>query len=132
MRVALDCRTVTAPKTGDRTYALNLSRALAAVDRENEYRFYTWERTTLTDSHNPRCRGVYLPASPRWAWTPLTFPNDLRKRKVDLAHVQYLVPPVAPCSVITTIHDVAFRRFPKLFPLKHRLLLNALIPGSIE
>jgi glycosyltransferase involved in cell wall biosynthesis len=132
MRIALDCRTVTSPKTGDRTYALNLSRALAAVDRENEYRFYTWERTTLTESPSPRCRGVYLPANPRWAWTPIVFPNDLRNRSVDLAHVQYLVPPVTPCPVITTIHDVAFRRFPKLFPLKHRLLLNALIPAAIH
>ena len=43
MRVALDCRTVTAPKTGDRTYALNLLRGLAAVDAANEYFLYTWE-----------------------------------------------------------------------------------------
>ncbi len=132
MRIALDCRTVTAPKTGDRTYALTLSRALAAVDPENEYLFYTWEETTLTASTNPRVESVNLPASPRWTWTPFAFPLDLRRRKADIAHVQYLVPPLAPCSVITTIHDVAFRRFPKLFPLKHRLLLNALIPASIH
>jgi glycosyltransferase involved in cell wall biosynthesis len=49
---------------------------------------------------------------------------------MDLAHVQYFIPPSAPCPVITTIHDVAFRRFPALFPLKHRLLLNLLIPSS--
>ena len=45
-----------------------------------------------------------------------------------MAHVQYIIPPAAPCPVVTTIHDVAFRRFPQLFPLKHRLLLNWLIP----
>lgn len=128
MRIALDCRTVTAPKTGDRTYALNLLRELARVDTDNEYLYYTWEPTTLTEVGSPRVRSVLLPASPRWTWTPFAFPRDLGRQRADLAHVQYLIPPIAPCPVITTIHDVAFRRFPGLFPLKHRVLLNALIP----
>jgi len=130
MRIALDCRTVTAPKTGDRTYALNLLRALVRVDGQNEYFPYTWEPTTLTEVGSPRFHPVLLPASPRWAWTPLVFPRDLARRRMDVAHVQYFIPPAAPCPVITTIHDVAFRRFPGLFPLKHRLLLNLLIPAS--
>ncbi len=132
MRVALDCRTVTAPKTGDRTYALNLSRALAELDERFELFLYTWERTHLTEMDRPNVRGILLPAQPRWAWTPYVFPRDLRRRQIDLAHVQYLIPPFAPCPVITTVHDVAFRRFPHLFPLKHRLLLNALIPPSVQ
>ena len=132
MRIALDCRTVTAPKTGDRTYALNLLRALAQVDSENEYLYYTWEPTTLTEVGSPRVRSICLPASPRWTWTPVAFPRDLGRQHADLAHVQYLIPPVAPCPVVTTIHDVAFRRFPALFPLKHRLLLNGLIPLAVH
>lgn len=132
MRIALDCRTVTAPKTGDRTYALNLMRALARVDAENEYFLYTWEPTTLTDLEAPNFHPVVLPASPRWLWTPLSFPRDLARRGADLAHVQYIIPPSSPRPVTTTIHDVAFRRFPELFPLKHRLLLNWLIPMAVE
>jgi glycosyltransferase involved in cell wall biosynthesis len=132
MQIALDCRTLTAPKTGDRTYALNLSRALAEVDSGNDYFLYTWEPTTLTDFGTSRFRNILLPARPRWAWTPLAFPRDLRRRGIDVAHVQYIIPPVAPCPVITTIHDVAFRRFPQLFPWKHRLLLNWLIPMAAQ
>lgn len=132
MRIALDCRTVTSPKTGDRTYALSLSRALAASAGEDELFLYTWERTTLTEHPQRNVHSVLLPAWPRWTWTPIAFPRDLRARRMDLAHVQYLVPPVAPCPVVTTIHDVAFRRFPKLFPLKHRLLLNWLIPMAVR
>jgi len=128
MRIALDCRTVTAPKTGDRTYALNLSRALAEVDPDNEYFLYTWEATTLTHLRRPRFHPVVLPAVPRWTWTPFVFPRDLARKRADVAHVQYFVPPVAPCPLVTTIHDVAFRRYPKLFPIKHRLLLNWLVP----
>ncbi len=132
MRIAFDCRTVTAPKTGDRTYALNLSRALARVDAENEYLLYTWEQTTLTDFAEPNFHPILLEARPGWAWTPFHFPLDLRRRGASLAHVQYIIPPVAPCPVVTTIHDVAFRRFPGLFPLKHRVLLNALIPLAVH
>lgn len=132
MRIALDCRTVTSPKTGDRTYALNLSRALAAQTGEDELFLYTWERTTLTQHPQPGVHSVLLPAWPRWTWTPIAFPRDLRAKRMDVAHVQYLVPPIAPCPVVTTIHDVAFRRFPRLFPLKHRLLLNWLIPLAVR
>jgi glycosyltransferase involved in cell wall biosynthesis len=109
---------------------LNLLRALVRVDAQNEYLPYTWEPTTLTEVGSPRFHPVLLPASPRWTWTPLVFPRDLARRRADVAHVQYFIPPSAPCPVITTIHDVAFRRFPALFPLKHRLLLNLLIPSS--
>lgn len=135
-RFALDCRTVTAPKTGDRTYALNLIRALAQVEGEHEYLLYTAEPTSLTEIvprvPGPQFQPLVLPANPAWSWTPVVFPRDLRRRAADLAHVQYIIPPVAPCPVITTIHDVAFRRYPELFPLKHRVLLNLLIPLAVQ
>ncbi|MBM3457102.1 MAG: glycosyltransferase family 4 protein, partial [Armatimonadetes bacterium] len=127
MRVALDCRTVTAPKTGDRSYALGLSQALASVDPEHEYYLYSSEPTELTCHPQPNVHAVVLPAAPRWTWTPVVFPLDLTRRRISVAHVQYIIPPVAPCPVVTTIHDVSFRRHPELFPLKHRLLLNWLI-----
>ena len=46
--------------------------------------------------------------------------GNLKKQQADLAHVQYIIPPGAPCPVITTIHDVAFRRFPeRIEPIEH-------------
>lgn len=129
MRIALDARTVSAPKTGDRTYCLNLIRALAAVDTENEYVLCTAEPTPLLNNGlGPRFRLELLPASPAWAWTPVQFPIALRRLGVEVAHVQYLIPPIAPCPVVTAIHDVSFRRHPAWFPLKHRILLNLLVP----
>jgi glycosyltransferase involved in cell wall biosynthesis len=128
MRVALDCRTVTSPKTGDRTYALNLSRALAEIAAPHELFLYTSERSTLTEHERPHVHPIVLDAWPGWTWTPVRFPRDIGARRIDVAHVQYIIPPASPAPVVTTIHDVAFKRFPRLFPLKHRLLLNWLIP----
>jgi glycosyltransferase involved in cell wall biosynthesis len=39
----------------------------------------------------------------------------LRRRPVDLLHVQYTAPPFAPCPVIATIHDLAFEHLPETF-----------------
>lgn len=130
LRVAIDCRPVTAPKTGDRTYVLNLIRALARVDSSNHYLLYTAEPTDLTRFGKPNFDPVVLPSDPPWWWTPFTFPDDLARSQVSVAHVQYIIPLSRPVPVITTIHDLAFRRFPGLFPLKHRVLLNTLVPLS--
>ena len=50
MRVAIDARTLGAPKTGDRTYCLNLLRGMAALRPEGEYLLYTDRETGLLDS----------------------------------------------------------------------------------
>jgi glycosyltransferase involved in cell wall biosynthesis len=129
VRIALDARTATAPKTGDRTYCLNLIRALSVVDGENEYLLCTGAAApTLTDGPAPNFRAAPIPANPAWTWTPLHFPLALKQMGASIAHVQYFIPPVAPCPVVTTIHDVSFRRHPAWFPLKHRALLNLLVP----
>src|SRR5262249_34020622 len=111
-------------------YALNLIHGLAIVDRENHYLLYTAEPTEQTDLGRPNMEPVVLPADPAWWWTPIAFPEDLERSQVSLAHVQYITPLRSPAPIITTIHDVAFRRYPGLFPLKHRILLNMLVPLS--
>lgn len=129
---AFDGRTLTAPKTGDRTYALHLARALGQRVPPGSLRLYLSAPYEDPSLDVPGIRRVLLPARPTWTWTPVVFPRHLRRLGADLAHVQYLVPPLCPCPVVTTIHDVSFRRFPGLFPIKHRLLLNGLIPLSLR
>lgn len=130
MRIAIDCRTIAAPKTGDRTYCLNLTRALAAVDPDDDYALCTASHAPLADGLAPNFRQQVIPASPECAWTPVQFPLALRRMGIDVAHVQYFIPPAAPCPVVTTIHDVSFRGHPAWFPLKHRVLLNLLVPAA--
>jgi glycosyltransferase involved in cell wall biosynthesis len=130
MRAAIDARTLGAPKTGDRTYCLNLLRGMAALRPEGEYLLYADRETGLLEALPPNFERVILKAPQPWLWTPWSLPWDLRRRSADLLHVQYIIPPTAPCPVLTTIHDISFRRHPEWFPMKHRVLLNLLIPTA--
>jgi glycosyltransferase involved in cell wall biosynthesis len=132
MRAAIDARTLGAPKTGDRTYCLNLLRGMAALRPEGEFLLYVDRETGLPDGLPPNFEPVLLTAPVRWLWTPWSLPWDLRRRAAGLLHVQYIIPPAAPCPIITTIHDISFRRHPEWFPLKHRALLNLLIPLAAQ
>jgi glycosyltransferase involved in cell wall biosynthesis len=101
---------------------------MAALRPEGEFLLYVNRETGLPDSLPPNFEPVVLTAPLPGLWTPWSLPWDLRRRAAGLLHVQYIIPPVAPCPVVTTIHDISFRRHPEWFPLKHRVLLNLLIP----
>ena len=63
--------------------------------------------------------------STRILWEQLTQPRVLRDIEADVAHGPVFVGPlVAPCPVVTTIHDLSFMRFPHLFPPARRLYLT--------
>src|SRR5207244_5469719 len=88
--------------------------------------------TPLADLCTPRFQKRLLPTRVGWTCTPLLLPAALRRDRCDLVHVQYIVPPSCPVPILTTIHDVSFRRHPRWFPLKHALLLNLLVPAAMN
>ncbi|MEJ7709334.1 MAG: glycosyltransferase family 1 protein [Pyrinomonadaceae bacterium] len=55
---------------------------------------------------------------------PLTLVAELRRRPVDLLHVQYTAPPFTRCPVVATIHDLSFEHLPETFNLRSRLQLR--------
>lgn len=132
MRIAIDCRTALARKTGDRTYCLNLLRGLANLNLDaREYQF-----DLLLDA--PDTNGV-LPISPLFthrvlvarnsrAWTLFALPRWAKSARPDLVHLQYLAPANLICPFVTAIHDVVWRTFPATFPRLHRAIMNAFMP----
>jgi glycosyltransferase involved in cell wall biosynthesis len=131
LRIGIDARTVLSPKTGDRTYTLNLIRALSRVDAENEY-FLLLDREAPKGllPNAPNFHPVVIPTFwERW-WTLAQLPLFARRAALDVVHVQYLIPPVCPARVVTAIHDVSFAVMPETFPRKDRWLLNLFISFS--
>ncbi|HVG38557.1 MAG TPA: glycosyltransferase family 1 protein, partial [Pyrinomonadaceae bacterium] len=55
----------------------------------------------------------------------LTLVAELRRRPVDLLHVQYTAPPLlTPCPVVATIHDLSFEHLPETFNRRSRAQLR--------
>jgi len=126
LHIAIDAHSVGTGLAGNESYITNLIEALAALDEVNRYTLYVTKREAMERFHNrwPNV-GVRLtlPHTP-FVRIPLTLVNELRRRPVDLLHVQYTAPPFAPCPVVATIHDLSFEHLPQTFKRRSRMQLR--------
>lgn len=117
MHIAIDAHSVGTGLAGNETYITNLIEALAALDPVHRYTLYV-TKPSAVERFAGRWPHVAvrrtLPHTPVIR-IPLTFPFELRRRPVDLLHVQFTAPPFAPCPVVSTIHDLAFEHLPETF-----------------
>lgn len=117
LHIAIDAHSVGTGLAGNETYATNLIESLAEIDRENLYTLYVTKRAAVE-----RYAGRWpnfavrrtLPHSPL-VRIPVTLSAELRRRPVDLLHVQFTAPPFAPCPVVSTVHDLSFEHLPQTF-----------------
>ncbi len=49
------------------------------------------------------------------------YPMIILYNKINIAHFQYIVPPIKFCKYVNTIHDILFCDNPTYFPLKYRI-----------
>lgn len=126
LHIAIDAHSIGTGLAGNESYATNLIEALAEIDERNRYTLYVTKREAveryvgrwphvsvrLTQPHTPLVR------------IPLTLTAELRRRPVDLLHVQYTAPPLAPCAVVATIHDLSFEHLPQTFKRRSRMQLR--------
>ena len=117
MHIAIDAHSVGAKLGGNEAYATNLIEALAEIDRTNCYTLYVTKPEAIERFANrwPNFKVKQtLPHTPL-VRIPLTLAAELRRRPVDVLHVQYTAPPLTPCPIVTTIHDLAFEHLPETF-----------------
>jgi glycosyltransferase involved in cell wall biosynthesis len=63
---------------------------------------------------------------------PFGFPWVLLRDRIALAHFQYVSPPIAPCPVVLTVHDISYEAHPEYFSVPQRKRMQWLVPGSIR
>jgi len=117
LHIAIDAHSVGAGLGGNETYATNLIEALAEIDSRNRYTLYVTKNDAIERFANrwPNFDvRQTLPHTPL-VRIPLTLSVELRRRPVDILHVQYTSPPLTPCPVINTIHDLSFEHLPETF-----------------
>ncbi|MEI6503777.1 MAG: hypothetical protein WCP21_22430, partial [Armatimonadota bacterium] len=133
MRLAIDARTLTAPKTGDRTVALGFIKGLMELETDLELALVSQEPISLhLIPDAPNLTRHVIPGPAGYLWMPLAFPRALRDLKADVGLIQYMGPFSAPCPLVTTIHDTVWRTMPETFPWKDRMVLDAFVPGTIR
>lgn len=117
LHIAIDAHAVGTRLAGNETYIRQLITALAEIDTHNRYTLYVTRPTAYELFHsrwpNFTVRRT-LPHTPL-VRIPITLELELRRRPVDVLHVQFTAPPFAPCPVVATIHDLAFEHIPETF-----------------
>jgi glycosyltransferase involved in cell wall biosynthesis len=129
VRIAIDAHSVGNQLAGNESYAVNLIEALAEIDRANQYTLYV-TRQSAVDRFTDRWPNFQvkrtLPHTPL-VRIPLTLSRELRRHPVDLLHVQYTAPPLAPCPIVVTIHDLSFEHLPHTFKKRSWIQLRATV-----
>jgi len=126
VHIAIDAHSVGTGLAGNETYAANLVEALAEVGGDHLYTVYvTREEARARFAGRWPHVGVRrtLPHTPL-VRIPFTLSAELRRRPVDLLHVQYTAPPFPPCPVVSTVHDLSFEHLPETFKRRSRMQLR--------
>jgi glycosyltransferase involved in cell wall biosynthesis len=116
MRIAIDAHSVGTQLAGNVTYITSLVEALADIDKRNEYTLYV-TRPEVYDFYDGRWPNfeVRRIATDRVARLLFLFNAQLRRHPTDILFVQYNAPPMAPCKIISAIHDLSFEHLPETF-----------------
>jgi glycosyltransferase involved in cell wall biosynthesis len=126
LRIAIDAHSVGTELGGNESYATNLIEALAEIDSVNHYTLYVTRRAALERFENKwpnfTVRAT-LPHTPLIR-IPLALSAELRKNPVDVLHVQFTAPLVAPCPVVASIHDLSFEHLPHTFKRRSSIQLR--------
>jgi glycosyltransferase involved in cell wall biosynthesis len=126
MHIGIDAHAIGARQGGNETYIRNLITALAALDHQNRYTLY-FSVPEAADAWRNRYANFavrLLPPPTPLVRVPVALAYELRRRPVDVLHVQYTAPPFCPAPLVTTIHDLAFEHLPETFTRRGKAQLR--------
>jgi glycosyltransferase involved in cell wall biosynthesis len=116
VRIAIDARKLRDYGIG--TYIRNLLRHLARLDDRTEYVVLCREEDCAFAAElGENFRAVPERSRGYSIREQIAVPLDLRREAADLFHApHYVLPPLAPCRSVVTIHDCIHLRFPQYLP----------------
>ena len=146
MIIGIDIRNIGKKRTGDEVVFFNLTKTLAKIDMENEYKLFTdiidttvlqYIGVSLGIDNKKNFKIISLKTKNKFTWNFWTLPKYLRKNLVDIYFTQYITPWFVPkkIKIATIIHDISFNFYPQFikfwdlfFPLIYLALKNPLKP----
>ncbi|MGH1541618.1 MAG: glycosyltransferase family 4 protein [Arenicella sp.] len=126
MKIGIDIHTIGARQTGNETYIKNV---ISNMHSDHELHLY---HTRANQESLPQWPAQYHQIKPHnpLLRIPLSFPMALRRDKIDVAHFQYVAPPLCHCPTVVMVHDISYEFFPEFFNPLARKRMQLLIPFS--
>ncbi len=126
VHIGIDAHTIGARQAGNETYVKNLIPALAELDSVNRYTLFFAQKQAAEEW---RLRFAnfsvqLVPAPTPIVRVPVALAFELRRRPVDVLHVQFTAPPFCRVPVVATIHDLSFEHLPETFTRRGRFQLR--------
>lgn len=124
MLIGVDAsRAVLANKRGAEYYGWYLLKELLALDTKNRYRLYAPHLPTEDFGTFPNAEWKILPA--RRLWSQYQLAKEVRLNPPDVLFVpSHVVPLFSNVPTVVTIHDLAYKYFPKAYTSFSRRYLN--------
>jgi glycosyltransferase involved in cell wall biosynthesis len=121
VRIAIDARKL--HDFGIGTYIRNLLRQLGRLDHDTEYVLLCQEQDcSLASQLGENFRAVVDSSPPYSVREQLSIPLALRRERIDVFHApHYVLPPLAHCRSVVTIHDCIHLMFPQYLPNRFAL-----------
>ncbi len=136
MNIAIDCADLDHSRIdGTRVYIKQLLDWFGKLDKNNNFMLY--HQTSFNKELKPATFENYneRKIKPYWWWTQTVFAADLRYSKPDVCWMPIQqVPFIGPrkTKYVVTIHDLAFKFFPRHFPKKDLWKLNFFTDSAIN
>lgn len=124
MRIGVDIsRLGVAARTGTEQYTYELLKALARIDRRNDYTLYANGLPAALPPLGPNMLLCSMPF-PR-LWTHARLSLELALHRIDSLFVPaHVLPLWHPPRSVVTIHDLGYEHFPEAHPPLHRRYLR--------
>ncbi len=140
MRIGIDYTAAVRQGAGIGRYTRELVRALAKLDRDNDYVLLAAAggRQLADRDWPPNFETRSLPLSDRALailWHRLRLPlwAELFTGAVDIFHSpDFVLPPVRHARTMLTVHDLSFMRYPQCADANLRAYLNQVVPRSVR
>jgi glycosyltransferase involved in cell wall biosynthesis len=126
MRIGILLLAVGRKAGGIETYEVGLLRALADLDKENQYTIYCTDEKAqnAVAIHQDNFQFHILRPRLRFVSLVLTLPYLLRLHKVDILHATFAPPPWIHSKLVFTCHGLSNFLYPESFSAFTRLRLN--------
>jgi glycosyltransferase involved in cell wall biosynthesis len=117
-------------EAGNETYTLSLLQALSQLPGVKCGAAIL--PNTILPEYLSDVEPVPLRSSNNWGRILYALRVACRDWCADILHVNYIAPFFVSCPIVTTVHDVSFKRFPEFFSLRDRLLFATLLPVTLR